>query len=265
MAARALATRIVSLVPSLTEAICDLGGLPRLVGVTDFCTSPGEIDRLARVGGPRNVALAELRALRPDLVIACREENSKSDVEQILSFAPVEVLSCRSLGDAGPLLERLGRLLGAEARATAISSGIARAEVEVGASIRWRPRTFYPVWREPWMAVGRDCFPAAMLAAAGASSLFADRAEPYPLVSLEEVTARAPELVLLPDEPWAFRESDRCELQRRLGLDESRVALLPGRWAGWYGTRIESQLKRLVALVQGLDEGSGAGEAARGG
>jgi len=248
--------RIVSLVPSLTESVVDLGAGERLVGVTRYCPP---VPSAAIVGGPRDPEIEAIVSLRPDLVLACREENSDEDLQRIAKTARVHAFSCRSVDDGLALIVEMGRLL---ARTDEAREAVRRIQARRGAvrqSVEGLARVgvhlprpvFYPVWKEPWMALGDGCFPAAMLAEAGGVSVFADRGEPYPRIELVELRRRAPELILLPDEPWPFSSADLAELVPALAPAHPPMLLVPGRWAAWYGTRMDAGLHGLAAAIHG--------------
>jgi ABC-type hemin transport system substrate-binding protein len=249
--------RIVSLVPSLTESLFALGLGARVVGVTEWCVHPADaVARLPKVGGTKNPDLAAVLALAPDLVIANREENRRRDVER-LEAAGVRVWLTypRTVSEGAALLAELAEL-GAtpEARRRVVEPVLdALAEAE-----RARPAegvaVFCPIWRDPWLAVGPDTYADDLLALAGGRNVFAGRRERrYPRVTLDEVVAAAPEVVLLPDEPYAFGAADLAEL-RRLALPaarDGRIHLIDGTWVSWYGPRIARALPALRHLLAG--------------
>ncbi|WP_327336078.1 helical backbone metal receptor [Streptomyces sp. NBC_01324] len=219
--------RVVSLVPSLTEAVAESGpGL--LVGVTDWCTHPAGL-RAARVGGTKNPDVPAILALRPDLVIANEEENREPDLAA-LREAGTEVLvtTVRTLDDAFAELDRL--LTGA--------CGLPRPRWLDEAEAAWaaleRPsvprRAVVPVWRKPWMVLGRDTFAGDLLARLGVRNVYADHAERYPRVPLDELNAAGADLVVLPDEPYRFTAADGPEAFPGLP-----AALVDGRYLTWYG------------------------------
>jgi len=242
-----LAERVVSLVPSLTEAICDLGAAERLAGITDYCppVRPG----LARVGGPRTLQLEAIRALAPDLVVACIEENPREDLEWLGRHAEVFAPSCRSLDDAAGLVRGLGTRLSASPQAAEHLARLEVARAEVGGGVLRPRRLFYPVWKHPWMAVGTGCFPAAMLGEAGGISVLHASGRAYPTLEIEELVRLAPELILLPDEPWHFGAGDARELERLFSGPAPPIIGVPGRWAAWYGTRMDQGLRGLAAAI----------------
>ncbi|MFF9981328.1 helical backbone metal receptor [Streptomyces erythrochromogenes] len=219
--------RVVSLVPSLTEAVAvSAPGL--LVGVTDWCTHPGDLGAAERIGGTKNPDVRRIAALRPDLVIANEEENRAPDLAA-LRAAGVEVLvtEVRDLPQALRELDRV--LVGA--------LGLARPAWLAGAEAAWRRAepvgeltAFVPVWRRPWMVLGRDTFAGDLLARLGVRNVYAGHAERYPKVPVEELAAAGCDLVVLPDEPYAFAAGDGPEAFPGLP-----AALVSGRHLTWYG------------------------------
>jgi len=249
--------RIVSLVPSLTEALFALGLGERVVGVTDWCVHPAaQVAGLPKLGGTKNPDLAAIRALAPDLVIANHEENRRRDVEQLeAGDIHVWVTYPRSVAEGAAVLAELAELgATAEARARVVAPVLAAvAEAE-----RARPASgipvFCPIWRDPWMTVGGDTYAHDLLSLCGGRNVFASHAERrYPRVTLDEIVTAAPEVVILPDEPYAFDASDEAEL-RRLPLPAAktgRIHRVDGTWVSWYGPRIEPAIRALRSLLTG--------------
>ena len=245
----------MSLVPSLTESLFALGLGERVVGVTEWCVHPaGGVAVLPKVGGTKNPDLAAIAALAPDLVIANQEENRRRDVERLEATGlRVWVTYPRTVAEGAALLAELAELgAAAEARAAVVAPVLAAlAEAE-----RARPdrgvAVFCPIWREPWMSVGGDTYAHDLLALCGGRNVFADRGDRrYPRVTLDDVVAAAPEVVLLPDEPYAFGASDVAEL-RRLPIPAARsgrLHLIDGTWVSWYGPRIGPALRAIRSLL----------------
>lgn len=260
--------RVVSLVPSETETVVALAGLERLVGRTAYCEEPrGTIERVPVVGGTKDVDVEAVAALAPDLVLANQEENTKRDVEALIARGLTVFVSfpC-TVAAALDHLVVTARLLDLDpARVpeiAALRDALARAEAGPPA----RPlRVCAPIWKDPWMTFDGRTYASDLLRLAGAENVFADRPRRYPLAAdlgraepkptpttrdtryprfeLEELRARAPELVLLPDEPYRFGETEKNELEAQ-GL---RVELVCGKDLFWYGVRAASALSRLTA------------------
>ncbi|MCY0923470.1 helical backbone metal receptor [Streptomyces sp. H27-G5] len=222
-------SRVVSLVPSLTEAVA-VSAPGRLVGVTDWCTHPDDLDEagVVRIGGTKNPDVARIVALRPDLVIANEEENRAPDLAALRAAGvPVAVTEIRDLPQALRELDRLlvGTLGLARPRWLTDAEG-AWARVEpVG---RWT--AFVPVWRKPWMVLGRDTFAGDLLARLGVRNAYAGHADRYPRVPVEDLAGAGCDLVVLPDEPYRFTASDGPEAFPALP-----AALVSGRHLTWYG------------------------------
>ncbi|MFD9790691.1 helical backbone metal receptor [Streptomyces sp. NPDC059070] len=219
--------RVVSLVPSLTEAVAATApGL--VVGATDWCTHPAALDAV-RVGGTKNPDTAAIAALRPDLVIANEEENRPADLDA-LRGAGLEVL-VTEVRDLDQAFAELARVL-------VDGCGLARPRWLDEAVAAWaaveRPaapvRAVVPVWRRPWMVLGRDTFAGDLLARLGVENVYAGHAERYPKVPLDELRAAGADLVVLPDEPYRFTAEDGPEAFAPLP-----AALVDGRLLTWYG------------------------------
>jgi len=249
------ARRIVSLVPSLTEALFALGLGDRVVGVTDWCVHPADaVAQLPKLGGTKNPDLSALLVLKPDLVIANREENRRRDVERLRAAGiPVWVTYPRTVREATALLREVA-LLGAtqEAIRAVVEPVEAALEAALAARAAPAPRVFCPIWRDPWMSVGPDTYAHDLLTLCGGENVFGGRSDRrYPRVRLAELEAAAPEVVLLPDEPYSFGPVDAAEMAR---LDipaahEGRIHLIDGTWVSWYGPRIRSALEGIRTLL----------------
>ncbi|MGW2896237.1 helical backbone metal receptor [Streptomyces sp. NPDC001212] len=219
--------RVVSLVPSLTEAVAvSLPGV--LVGATDWCTHPAGLD-VTRVGGTKNPKVDRIAALAPDLVIANEEENRAPDLDA-LRAAGLEVLvtEIRDLPQAFRELARVLRACGGTGRPRWLDE--AEAAWSSPPVPGGRTTAVVPIWRRPWMVLGRDTFAGDVLARLGVDHLYARHAERYPRVPLEELRAAAPDVVVLPDEPYRFTADDGPEAFPGLPC-----ALVSGRHLTWYG------------------------------
>ncbi|MGY5050827.1 helical backbone metal receptor [Streptomyces sp. 900105755] len=217
---------MVSLVPSLTEAIAET--LPEvLVGATDWCTHSAGLD-LPRVGGTKNPALDRVLALTPDLVIANEEENRAPDLAA-LRTAGVEVL-VTEVRDVPQAFRELARVLAA-CGANGRPRWLDEAERAWSAPPPEPLATaVVPIWRRPWMVLGRDTFAGDVLARLGVRNLFGNHPERYPRIPLDELRDAGPDLVVLPDEPYRFTATDGPE-----AFPGPPCALLSGRHLTWYG------------------------------
>ncbi|MDT9692862.1 helical backbone metal receptor [Streptomyces sp. P9(2023)] len=230
--------RVVSLVPSLTEAVAVTApGL--LVGATDWCEHPADLD-VVRIGGTKNPDVAAITALRPDLVIANEEENRAPDLAA-LRAAGIEVLvtEVRTLDQAFRELERVLRACGVPDRPRWLDEA---EEAWAAVEAPGPPLTaVVPIWRRPWMVLGRDTFAGDLLARLGIRHLYADHPERYPRVPLDELRAAGADLVVLPDEPYRFTRDDGPE-----AFPGTAAALVSGRHLTWYGPSL-AEAPRILA------------------
>jgi ABC-type Fe3+-hydroxamate transport system substrate-binding protein len=265
--------RVVSLVPSDTLNLFALGAGDRLVGRTRYCVAPeGEVEHVPVVGGTKDVDVRAVAALEPDLVVSNQEENSRAHVEELARLQlPVFVAFPRRVADGLAHLARLARILGAQDASRDLLRRGLRALHAAEESPRPPLAAFVPIWMEPLMTVNADTFISDALSLAGGRNVFADRERRYPLqadlgaaearpagerdtryprVTLEEVALRAPEVVLLPDEPHPFGEADAQVFRTR--LPAAKIAFCSGRDLSWYGAQSVDGLDRLRALIDGL-------------
>jgi len=228
-------------VPSLTEAIAATdAGL--LVGATDWCTHPADLD-VARIGGTKWPDLDRVRALRPDLVVANAEENRAEDVDALRSAGiPVWMTAPATVEQA---LDSLGRLCAALGLPDPAWLGRAR---EVWADPPRLPSltAVVPIWRRPWMVVGRDTFASDVLARLGVANLFAGDADRYPKLAADLPGTISADLVVFPDEPYAFTPHDGPEAWPR-----ARPVFVSGRHLTWYGPSLVEAPELLVRQLSG--------------
>jgi ABC-type Fe3+-hydroxamate transport system substrate-binding protein len=252
--------RIVSLVPSVTESLFALGLGERVVGVTDWCIHPAtEVATRVKVGGTKNPDRAAIERLTPDLVLANLEENREIDVRRLRDAGlTVWVDYPRTVADAITQIGWLADLGAAEGAREHVLEPVERAFAAArAAQPSRRASAFIAVWKDPWMTIARDTYAYDLLALCGIEPLFADRSDSrYPRVALEEVAAHAPELVLLPDEPYRFGESDARELAEGALRDTpaargERIHVIDGTLPFWHGPRIAPAIALLRRLASG--------------
>jgi ABC-type Fe3+-hydroxamate transport system substrate-binding protein len=231
--------RVVSLVPSLTETLFDLGAGQSVVAVTDFCIFPPGL-ALPRAGGTKNPRVDEIRGLAPDLVHMNLEENLRHHAEAVALFAPVFVSEPKSVEDVITLIELLGAIHDRRARATELANAL-RATL---ASMPRRAFTFAcPIWKNPWMWCGGDTYVSRLVEAAGGANVLADRRR-YPQIAIEEVLALGPDIVFLPDEPYLFTRDDADAIR-----GPRVIGPFPGHLFTWHGTRTRLGLEFLRSAV----------------
>ena len=253
--------RIVSLIPSITETLCHLGLADALVGITAYCLEPRALVRgKTRIGGEKDPDLAAIRALQPDLVVANIEENVREHVETLRGWGiPVWVTYPRTVAQGLAMIRELGELTDTAARAAAILADLEPLHARVRATTaRRRPvPIFYPIWRTPWMTVNADTYIHDLLAVCGAANVFGDRPARYPTVTLDEVAARRPEVIVLPDEPFRFRRAhlqDFAPYADVPAVRAGRIHLVDGKPFSWHGPRVGEALLTLPALFGAIDD-----------
>ena len=227
-------TRVVSLVPSVTETLLAWGVEP--VGVTRFCEAPG----IEQVGGTKTPDLASIVRLRPDVVVMDKEENRAEDAEQLVN-AGIRVLATHvlSVRDVAPALHDLRRAVGLPD-----APGPPDAETPAVPPVL---SAWVPIWRRPWMTIGARTYGSSILARAGIRNVFGSHDDAYPKSSLDEAAGLAPDLVLAPSEPYKFSERHRAELEQ-----VAPVEFVDGQDLFWWGARTEGATSRLRQLAARL-------------
>jgi ABC-type Fe3+-hydroxamate transport system substrate-binding protein len=257
--------RVVSLVPSDTHSVIALGARDRLVGRTTYCES-SEAKDVAVVGGTKDVDVDAVLALAPDLVIANQEENTRAGLEALAPSVPVLVSLPRRVEDGIAHLARLARIFGLADREPArslVRRGYALRGAHAGGTT-----AFVPIWMDPLMTINADTFGSDVLAHVGIANAFGDRLRLYPLaadlgkmaprdaagrdvryprVTFDEVRARKPELVILPDEPHAFSAADEAVIAA--ALPGIRIVRVSGKDVFWYGAWTIEAIDRLAAQL----------------
>lgn len=226
--------RVVSLVPSLTESLFDLGSGDSVVGITDFCIFPEKLDR-PRLGGTKNPRVDAIRALKPDLVYMNLEENLERHAKAIEEFAPVFVTEPKTLPDVRDLITTLGEI---HDRRTQAADFVRRLDGQL-ASMPRRDFTFAcPIWKQPWMWCGGDTYVSHLVESVGGRNVFASESR-YPVRDPKTVAA---DVVFLPDEPYAFTAQDAQDFSGRV------IGPFPGHLFTWHGTRTLLGLRLLRDL-----------------
>ena len=242
--------RIISLVPSQTELLYDLGLTDEVVGQTLFCVHPTEM-RNAKplVGGTKNVKLDRVDALSPDLIIANKEENDKAQIEELMDQYPVWVSDIKTLDDAIQMVKQVGFLVNKSVEANAIATSI-NDSFNVFKNDTTNPikdkSVLYLIWRKPWMCAGNDNFINEMLTSMGLINSTTEKMGRYPELSNQEITALNPDFIFLSSEPYPFKEKHMDELQQL--CPQSKIILVDGELFSWYGSRLQYSVKYFNAL-----------------
>lgn len=239
MSSAPINVRIVSLCPSLTELVFDLGLGDDLIGRTRFCIHPAPaVDAVERVGGTKNPKVDRIIELAPDIVLMNEEENRRGDAEA-LEAAGLRVLSSmpRTATDTAEMVREIAEALGAPERGEAIAADIdARAARVERARGNRRVTYAYVIWWEPLMVAGNDTFVAGLLELAGGANVFLS-GDRYPETSVPQLKHLAPDVVLMSSEPFPFADKHADELAAKLGWARERFHLVDGELLSWHGSR----------------------------
>jgi ABC-type Fe3+-hydroxamate transport system substrate-binding protein len=227
--------RIISLVPSQTELLYDLGLDKETIGITRFCIHPESWYRTkSRIGGTKDLHLDKIKGLHPDLVIANKEENTREQVEEIRKFCPVWTSDVSKLTDALVMIRGIGQLTGKSDSANRLASDIETDLLALSGEFTLLTAA-YLIWKDPYMTAGGDTFINEMMKICGLRNVFSHKLR-YPEVTVEEINAVSPNVVLLSSEPYPFREKHIEPLERQ--LPGVKVFLADGEMFSWYGSRL---------------------------
>lgn len=228
--------RIVSLVPSQTELLYDLGLDEQVVGITKFCVHPKRWFRTKqRIGGTKQVHLDRMAQLQPDLIIGNKEENTREDITALAGQWPVWMSDIYHLSDALDMIRKLGQVCDRTSRAHELAGQIQAAFRQIPTPSSPRPRVLYLIWRKPYMAVAKNTFIDDMLTQAGFSNALSDQ-ERYPELTEQDIHTIAPDCVFLSSEPYPFRQKHLNELQAL--CPQAALHLVDGELFSWYGSRL---------------------------
>lgn len=239
--------RIVSVVPSQTELLYDLGLEDEVVGITKFCVHPEAWFRSkTRIGGTKQLHIDKIQQLKPDLIIANKEENTQEQIEELAKEFPVWLSDIQNIPQALQMIQVVGQLTGKEHKAAEIVdhvvggfNSLQRATIS--------KRVAYFIWYKPWMSVGKDTFISNMIQTIGWQNVMGDKLR-YPEVTLEELKAYDPEMVLLSSEPFPFKEKHIDEI--KAVLPDADVRLVDGEMFSWYGSRMLKAVAYMNTLLK---------------
>jgi ABC-type Fe3+-hydroxamate transport system substrate-binding protein len=226
-----LPQRIVSLVPSQTELLCDLGLGDRVVGITKFCIHPKDwFESKTRIGGTKNVNFDRVKSLQPDLILANKEENTQEDIALLEAIAPVWISDINTVDDALKMIISVGQMMGCELESEKIVEEInySFSKDKISAS----QSALYMIWKDPNFCAGKDTFINSMLEKSGFQNIC--EVERYPEIGTFDM--KAPEVVMLSSEPYPFKESDRIQFQTQ--FPAAKIVFVDGELFSWYGSRM---------------------------
>ncbi|MHA2502571.1 MAG: helical backbone metal receptor [Candidatus Kariarchaeaceae archaeon] len=231
--------RIISLVPSWTEFVADIGKEDYLIAITDYCSEPSRIQNLERVGGTKNPKLLRIKELSPDIVIVNKEENKPSDINLIRSWGlKVFVTAGSTVCQIIYEMKLICTLLD-------VSTEILTEFHEIEKIERNSTYTFvYLIWKEPYMVAGIDTYIHSVIEMSGGCNLI--KADRYPQIKIEELIDLKPDIVFLPDEPYVFVDEDKRNLETLLPL--STIVLVDGKLASWFGFRLRNAINYFTRI-----------------
>jgi ABC-type Fe3+-hydroxamate transport system substrate-binding protein len=245
--------RIISLVPSQTELLADLGLEKEVIAITKFCTYPMDWFRSKeRIGGTKLLAIDKIKALKPDLIIGNKEENEKTQIEELMRTETVWMSDIKTLGDACEMIRRVGELTGKKEKAEELAHEIEKRFSLFRKQIKktQKKRVAYFIWKGPWMVAGAETFINHMLGICGFINVFAKCKGRYPEISLAELVAEKPEVIFLSSEPYPFREQHVASIQEI--CPDAKVMLVDGELFSWYGTRLLKSPGYFMNLVESI-------------
>ncbi|MCY1662753.1 ABC transporter substrate-binding protein [Chryseobacterium sp. SL1] len=237
--------KVVSLVPSITEALFDLGLTEKeVVGRTKFCIHPAEkIKDVLVIGGTKNINIEKIKALQPDLILANKEENVKEQVEALMQDFKVIVTNVENIEDNYYMLKNLGKIFHREEKAQLFNLKI--YDVLNHSKIEFPIKVAYLIWNNPYMTIGSDTFIHKILGEIGFENIFKDRKR-YPVIQTEDLAEA--ELIMLSSEPFPFKEKHIKELKKF--YPDKKIMIVDGEAFSWYGTHIakcENYFKELIS------------------
>jgi len=237
--------RIISCVPSISELVFELN--PEfLIGRTKFCIYPDTIKSVPSVGGTKTLGISKIKALQPDLVIFVREENEKSQVDEISDNFEVKVFDIQNLNDSLDMISAVGEILLKARQASSLISKIKKQKTRL--PFFEEKTVVYMIWQKPWMTIGGDTFISSILTEIGLVNLFSSQIR-YPEISdLQQLKELKPDFIFLSSEPFPFTEIHKSKLQE--ALPASKVLLVDGTYFSWYGSRIAHSWSYFESLIK---------------
>lgn len=243
--------RIISLVPSQSELLWDLGLQRELVGITKFCIHPHEMfSSVTRIGGTKTLDFDKIRALKPDLIIGNKEENEQKQIEQLMAEFTVWMSDINSYPQAINMISNIGMLTNTQQAAEALLSDIESGFQQLEGIFRGQPSVLYLIWKGPYMAAGRHTFIDDMLSRIGLQNCAVQLEGRYPALTAAQIKSLAPHYVFLSSEPYPFKDKHLSELQ--LLLPGSKIVLVDGEMFSWYGSRMKKAPQYLRGLINSL-------------
>jgi ABC-type Fe3+-hydroxamate transport system substrate-binding protein len=240
--------RIISVVPSQTELLFYLGLDKAVIGITKFCIHPADkFKQSTKIGGTKQLNIKLIKELKPDLIIANKEENERDQIEELMTICPVWISDISNLDEALDMIKGVGQLVGKEAEATALTGLITVRFAQLSIPSQ-NLKVAYLIWRKPYMVAGRNTFINDMLQRCGLTNVFEQ--DRYPEVTNEMLIAAKPDIVFLSSEPYPFKQKHIDEFKAL--LPNAKVLLVDGEIFSWYGSRLLEAPGYFERLIRNL-------------
>ena len=240
--------RIISLVPSQSELLWDLGLREELVGITKFCIHPKELHQsVTHIGGTKTLNIDKIRLLKPDVIIGNKEENEQTQIEALQKEFKVWMSDIYTLDDSLSMIEGIGELVTKNAEAKKITALINSSFEKLQQT---HQTVLYFIWKKPYMVAGRATFIGHLLEKIGLKNGITDINSRYPTLSLEDIISLNPELIFLSSEPYPFKEMHVKELQKQ--LPNTRILIVDGELFSWYGSRLTHSVTYFNELIENI-------------
>lgn len=242
--------RIISLVPSQTELLFDLGLEEELIGITKFCIHPPDkFKSKTKIGGTKKLDLDKIRGLNPDLIIGNKEENDQAQIEELMLEFPVWMSDITLFEEAIEMIGQIAELTGKKNAGLQITASIEKSFAELPQDQAFRKRVAYFIWKDPYMLAGKDTFINAILEKACFDNVVA--MSRYPAMSLSEIRELNPEHIFLSSEPYPFKNEHVVEFEAI--FPDSKVWIVDGELFSWYGSRLRFTSDYLLQLLQKIN------------
>jgi ABC-type Fe3+-hydroxamate transport system substrate-binding protein len=241
--------RIISLVPSQTELLFDLGLNEEVLGITKFCTHPKEwLGKKTKVGGTKKLNLDTIKELKPDLIIANKEENTQAEIEELAKYFPVWISDIKTIEDACVMIQQVANMVDKKEIAFSLINEIKRGFSAIIPSTQVLS-VAYLIWKNPWMTVGDDTFIHDVIHQIGWHNVY-DMQQRYPETTIEGLQKLNPDLILLSSEPYPFSAKHINELQGH--FPQTKILLVDGEMFSWYGSRLKYAANYLQQLLHSI-------------
>lgn len=240
--------RIISLVPSLTELLVDLGLEDSIIGVTKFCVHPKDLRKQKTVvGGTKNIKLEKIKALNPDIILCNKEENSQEIVESLKDVASIHISDINNLEDAFNLITSYGDIFKVNEKAKALIFEIKNERILFQNQVKGNPKikVAYFIWKTPWLVAASNTFIDAMLTEANFENVFSDL-ERYPEIQLDNKNLKNSDIIMLSSEPYPFKSKHIEMLEEK--FSDKKIILVDGELFSWYGSRLRFAFKYFKTL-----------------